>query len=62
MLLSSQRNVAVPLPAISRSIVFSKMAPRMRSPVKAGLVMMRVRISCTLANISSSRYSDSWTP
>src|SRR5262245_61208906 len=30
------------------------MAPMMRSPVKAGLVMMRARISCTMANICSS--------
>ena len=42
-------------PSISRSIVSSKrMAARIRSPLNAGLVMMRVRISWTTRNISSS--------
>ena len=31
-----------------------RMAPTMRSPSKAGLVMMRVRIWCTMSNISAS--------
>ena len=36
-------------------MVFSNsIAPRIRSPLKLGLVMMRVRIWCTIASISSS--------
>ena len=36
-------------------MVFSKrMAPRIRSPLKLGLVMMRVRMSWMIENISSS--------
>ena len=50
-----QRYSAESRPSIWRSIVFSKrMAPRMRSPLKLGLVMIRERISCMTANISSS--------
>ncbi len=38
-----------------KNIVFSnRIAARILSPVKLGLVMMRVRISCTTVNISSS--------
>ena len=40
---------------MSLSIVFSnRIAAMIRSPSKLGLVMMRVRIWCTSANISSS--------
>jgi hypothetical protein len=51
-------------PSISRSIVFSKrIAPMIRSPVKAGLVMMRVRISWMRSYISVSfEYASSPTP
>ena len=49
---------AVPLPPISRSMVFSnRIAPRMRSPPKLGLVMMRVRISWTTGRTSPRRSS-----
>ena len=42
-------------PSIWRSIVSSnKIAPMMRSPSKLGLWMIRLRISCINANISSS--------
>ena len=52
---SLHRYSAEPRPSISRSIVISnRIAPRMRSPLKAGLVMMRVRISWIRSNISSS--------
>ena len=52
---SRHRYSAVPTPPTSRSMVCSKrIAARTRSPVNAGLVMMRVRISCTRSNISAS--------
>ena len=55
--LTFHRYLAAGCPWISLSIVFSKrMAPMIRSPLNAGLVIMRVRISCTIANISSSLF------
>ena len=49
------RYSAVPTPSIWRSIVISnRIAPRMRSPVKAGLVMMRERIWWIRSYISAS--------
>ena len=52
---TDQRYSAESRPSIWRSMVFSKrMAPRMRLPLKLGLVMIRERISCMRANISSS--------
>ena len=51
----SHRYWALGMPSISRSMVFSnRMAPMIRSPLKLGLVTIRVRISCTTENISSS--------
>src|SRR5918994_221836 len=50
-----QRYSADPSPSISRSIVFSnRIAPSTRSPLKLGLLMIRVRISCMRSNISCS--------
>ena len=61
---SCHRYSAVPMPSIVRSTVISnKIAPRMRSPVNAGLLIILVRIACTRSNISSSlEYAVSSTP
>jgi len=62
--LSSHKYCADGFPQIWRSMVASKrMAPIVRWPLNFGLVMMRVRISCTLSYICSSpEYSDSSMP
>ncbi len=62
--LADHRYSAEPLPSISRSIVPSnRIAPRTRSPLKLGLVMIRLRISCMRVNISSSlEYASSPMP
>ena len=53
--LTSHRYCAVGRPRMSRSIVSSnRMAARIRSPLKAGLVMMRVRIAWMRSIISPS--------
>ena len=56
MFFSFQRYEAVGSPrTLRRNTVSSKrMAPMMRSPVKASLVMMRVRMSWMSANMWSS--------
>ena len=54
-LFTSHRYGADSRPSILRSMVSSnRMAPRMRSPSKLGLGMIRLRMSCINANISSS--------
>jgi hypothetical protein len=54
----------VSCPSIWRSIVFSnRIAPSTLSPLKAGLLMIRVRISWMRSYISvSPEYIDSSTP
>ena len=53
--LSSQRKAGVSLPSTVRSIVISKrIAPSTLSPLKLGLVMIRLRISWMRSNMSSS--------
>ena len=62
--LRCHRYSAVPRPSTCRSMVCSnRMAARMRSPVKTGLVTMRVRIAWTRSNISaSSAYAERGMP
>src|SRR6478609_4081950 len=52
-----------PIPSISRSRVPWRIAPRIRSPVNTGLVMMRVRAAWMRSNISASdEYCNSSMP